>query len=73
MVIMMVRYGLQMTLGDQDWFTVLGYELPHLFYHLPCRFNMQTSVQVGEQLGSAYISHINDYESFINDNSRNSC
>ena len=42
-----VRYGLQMTLGDQDWFTVLGYELPHLFYHLPCRFNMQTSVQVG--------------------------
>ena len=49
-VMMMVRYGLQMTLGDQDWFTVLGYELPHLFYHLPCRFNMQTSVQVGEQI-----------------------
>ena len=53
-----VRYGLQMTLGDQDWFTVLGYELPHLFYHLPCRFNMQTSVQVGEQLGIC-ISHTN--------------
>ena len=50
MMRMMVRYGLQMTLGDQDWFTVLGYELPHLFYHLPCRFNMQTSVQVGEQI-----------------------
>ena len=62
MVIMMVRYGLQMTLGDQDWFTVLGYELPHLFYHLPCRYNMQTSVQVGvgEHLGIANISHTND-------------
>ena len=55
-MVIVVRYGLQMTLGDQDWFTVLGYELPHLFYHLPCRFNMQTSVQVGEQLGSAYIN-----------------
>ena len=54
-----VRYGLQMTLGDQDWFTVLGYELPHLFYHLPCRFNMQTSVQVGEQI-DIYSSHTND-------------
>ena len=57
MMVIVVRYGLQMTLGDQDWFTVLGYELPHLFYHLPCRYNMQTSVQVGS---SANISHTND-------------
>ena len=34
-----------MTLGDQDWLTVLSFEWPSLFYQLPCEYNVQTSLQ----------------------------
>lgn len=33
------------TVGDQDWFTDLGFKEPDLFYLLPCQFNTQTSLQ----------------------------
>jgi len=39
------KYKLDITLGDQDWFTLLGFEVPSLFYSLPCEYNMQRSVQ----------------------------
>ena len=29
------------TVGDQDWLTVLGWVKPHLFYLLPCHYNVQ--------------------------------
>ena len=38
-------YLYNMTLGDQDWFTNLGFSHPDLFYILPCQFNAQTSIQ----------------------------
>ena len=38
-------YMYNMTLGDQDWFTNLGFSHPELFYILPCQFNAQTSIQ----------------------------
>lgn len=38
-------YMYNMTLGDQDWFTNLGFSQPELFYLLPCQFNAQTSIQ----------------------------
>lgn len=38
-------YKFNYTLGDQDWFTELGWEQPDLFYILPCHFNAQTSIQ----------------------------
>lgn len=41
----MRKYGYTVSLGDQDWFTNIGYEAPHLFYRLPCQFNAQVSVQ----------------------------
>ena len=41
----MNKYGYPVSLGDQDWFTNIGFEVPHLFYRLPCQFNAQTSVQ----------------------------
>ena len=41
----MRKYGYTISLGDQDWFTNIGYEAPHLFYRLPCQFNAQVSVQ----------------------------
>ena len=41
----MNKYGYTVSLGDQDWFTNIGFEAPHLFYRLPCQFNAQTSVQ----------------------------
>ena len=34
-----------MTLGDQDWFTNLAWDQPHMFYILPCHYNAQTSLQ----------------------------
>ena len=27
--------------GDQDWLTLLSWQHPHLFHHLPCNFNFQ--------------------------------
>ena len=39
------KYKYKMSLGDQDWFTNMGFEHPDLFYVLPCRFNTQTSIQ----------------------------
>ena len=41
----MNKYGYTVSLGDQDWFTNIGFEAPHLFYRLPCQFNAQMSVQ----------------------------
>ena len=38
-------YKFNMTLGDQDWFTELGWDHPELFYILPCHYNAQTSIQ----------------------------
>ena len=38
-------YKFNFTLGDQDWFTELGWDRPDLFYILPCHFNAQTSIQ----------------------------
>ena len=57
----MNKYGYHVSLGDQDWFTNIGFEVssfiligkfdrflfqsPDLFYRLPCQFNAQISVQ----------------------------
>lgn len=38
-------YMYNMTLGDQDWFTNLGFSHPELFYILPCQLNTQLSIQ----------------------------
>ena len=27
--------------GDQEWVTLLSWQYPHLFHHLPCNFNFQ--------------------------------
>ena len=40
-----MKFGFLMTLGDQDWLTLLSFEVPSLFYRLPCYFNVQTSLQ----------------------------
>ena len=39
------KYGYTVSLGDQDWFTNIGYEANQMFYRLPCQFNAQVSVQ----------------------------
>ena len=36
------KYMVQGTVGDQDWLTVLGWEMEEMFYLLPCHFNVQT-------------------------------
>ena len=41
----MYKYGYAVSLGDQDWFTNIGFEAPQMFYRLPCQFNAQMSVQ----------------------------
>jgi len=45
MVDMFHKYFHQPSLGDQDWFTDVGFENPDLFYILPCQFNAQTTLQ----------------------------
>ena len=38
-------YHMKMTVGDQDWLTLLSFQQPNLFSILPCQFNTQTSLQ----------------------------
>ena len=40
------KYGYNMTVGDQDWFTNLAWDHPEKFYILPCHFNAQTNIQL---------------------------
>ena len=35
------RYSFKGHLGDQDFYTLLSFEQPQLFYQLPCTFNRQ--------------------------------
>ena len=35
------KYMIRGTVGDQDWLTVLGWEMEDMFYILPCQFNVQ--------------------------------
>ena len=39
------HYRTKMTVGDQDWFTLLSFTEPQLFTILPCQYNAQTSMQ----------------------------
>ena len=39
------RYKMKMTVGDQDWFTLLSYQKESLISILPCQYNVQTSLQ----------------------------
>ena len=39
-------YIFDYALGDQDWFSALGFSHPNLFHILSCQFNRQTSIQV---------------------------
>ena len=39
-------YIFDYSLGDQDWFSELGFSHPNLFHILSCQFNRQTSIQV---------------------------
>lgn len=38
------KYSFKGHLGDQDFYTILGYEYPQLFTILPCNFNRQLCV-----------------------------
>ena len=38
-------FQMKMTVGDQDWFTLLSFHHPHLVTILPCQFNTQLSLQ----------------------------
>ena len=40
------RFGFQISLAEQDFFTNLGFIHPELFHILPCTFNKQESIQV---------------------------
>merc|ERR1719195_678881 len=45
MLLVQQKYGFTYTLAEQDLFTLIGWEQPHLFYNLPCTFNKQVSIQ----------------------------
>ena len=42
---MVEKYDMESTLAEQDWFTLLGWEKPHLFHSLPCGYNVQTDME----------------------------
>lgn len=39
------KYQMKLTLGDQDWFSMLAWQHPNLFLPLSCKWNYQNSVQ----------------------------
>jgi len=39
------RFSMPLSLGDQDWFTMLAWQEPTLFQPLPCVWNYQKSLQ----------------------------
>ena len=43
--ILIRKYGYNMTVGDQDWFTNLSWDHPDKFFILPCHYNAQTNIQ----------------------------
>ena len=45
------RFGFQISLAEQDFFTNLGFIHPELFHILPCTFNKQESIQVSRRRG----------------------
>ena len=47
---MFVRYQMKLTLGDQDWFSLLVWDNPALFLPLSCKWNYQNSVQVKQKM-----------------------
>ena len=53
-------YIFDYALGDQDWFSELGFSHPNLFHILSCQFNRQTSIQVN-LTGKKYIWSNNHY------------
>ncbi|XP_023341624.1 xyloside xylosyltransferase 1 [Eurytemora carolleeae] len=60
------------TVGDQDFFTMLGWEHPELFYSLPCSLNYQTYLEkiTTEEFRRNYTSFINcpEYPLIIHSN-----
>ena len=42
------KYLMDGLVGDQDWLTLLGWELPSLFYILPCQFNWKTNSEYSD-------------------------
>jgi len=40
------KFEYQSILAEQDWMTNLGWLHPDLFYHLPCTYNAQTSLEL---------------------------
>ena len=36
--------------GDQDWMTLVGWEIPELVYILPCQYNRQIQAMVDHDL-----------------------
>ena len=38
-------FEMKVTVGDQDWFTILSYHHPNLITILPCQYNTQLSLQ----------------------------
>ena len=43
---LIMKYGYNMTVGDQDWFTDLAWDQPDKFFILPCHYNYQTNIQM---------------------------
>ena len=48
---------MKLTLGDQDWFSMLAWQHPNLFLPLSCKWNYQNSVQV-KQSKHAFFLHL---------------
>ena len=56
------------SLGDQDWFTDVGFDHPELFYILPCQFNAQTTLQVRYTVFRGMLTKFADISPFLRKN-----
>ena len=44
----------KVSVGDQDWLTLLSWAEPSLFHILPCQYNLQTSLQYWHQYRNTF-------------------
>ena len=51
------RYQMKMSVGDQDWLTLLSFQEESLFSILPCQYNAQTSLQYWHLFRATFSSY----------------
>ena len=57
------KYGIMGICGDQDWLTLVGWEMEEIIHTLPCQFNRQIQAYVNHEI-SCFDTNLELYDLF---------